>query len=57
MLGVTLFGVFLTPMFFFVVMWLFGRRPRPAVVPAPTPAAPVAPRDQTGIQQPPGGHG
>jgi multidrug efflux pump subunit AcrB len=59
MLGVTLFGVFLTPVFFFVVMWLFGRRarPAPAVVPATTPPVPVAPRVHTGIQQPPGGQG
>ncbi len=35
MLGVTLFGIFLTPVFFYVLQWL-GRRP----VQAPPPAAP-----------------
>jgi hypothetical protein len=27
MIGVTLFGIFLTPVFFSVIMKLFGRRP------------------------------
>ncbi len=31
MLGVTLFGIFLTPVFFFVIDWLGMRRPLPAV--------------------------
>ena len=26
MLGVTLFGIFLTPVFFYVIQWLGGRR-------------------------------
>lgn len=30
MLGVTLFGVFLTPVFFFVIQWLNDRRTQPA---------------------------
>ncbi len=45
MLGVTLFGIFLTPVFFCVIQW-FGDRPRPepppAAQPLPTPAAPPA---------------
>jgi hypothetical protein len=34
MIGVTLFGIFLTPVFFSVIMKLFGRKPggRPAPV-------------------------
>jgi hypothetical protein len=39
MIGVTLFGVFLTPVFFFVLLWLRERR-RPALM--PQPAAPAA---------------
>jgi multidrug efflux pump len=29
MLGVTLFGIFLTPVFYFVIQWFNDRRPRP----------------------------
>jgi multidrug efflux pump len=50
MLGVTLFGIFLTPVFYYVLQW-FGRPPgaaRPA--PETPPAAP-----QTGIQTRPDG--
>jgi multidrug efflux pump subunit AcrB len=37
MLGVTLFGIFLTPVFFFVIQWLTDRRGGPArVVPEPS---------------------
>jgi hydrophobe/amphiphile efflux-1 (HAE1) family protein len=46
MLGVTLFGIFLTPVFFYVIQW-FGRQPPPA------PAVPP----ETGIQVGPSGHG
>jgi multidrug efflux pump len=35
MLGVTLFGIFLTPVFFYVLQWLGRRREQ-----APPPAAP-----------------
>ena len=28
MLGVTLFGIFLTPVFYFVIQWFVDRRPR-----------------------------
>jgi multidrug efflux pump len=34
MIGVTLFGIFLTPVFFSVIMKFFGRRPRQESVPA-----------------------
>jgi multidrug efflux pump len=48
MLGVTLFGVFLTPVFYYIVVRLFGGKPPPEpvhkaeVVPATQPAATVA---------------
>jgi multidrug efflux pump len=32
--GVTLFGIFLTPVFFYVVDWLTNRKTRPAAAPA-----------------------
>jgi multidrug efflux pump len=42
MLGVTLFGIFLTPVFFFVIQWLTGgkvtAKPPAAHTPAPAPA-------------------
>jgi len=42
MIGVTLFGVFLTPVFFFVLLWLRERRPaRPATVPRLAVARPA----------------
>src|SRR5207249_1443160 len=42
MIGVTLFGVFLTPVFFFVLLWLRERRPtRPATVPRLATARPA----------------
>jgi hypothetical protein len=34
MIGVTLFGIFLTPVFFSVIMKLFGRKPGEKRVPA-----------------------
>src|SRR5205085_7616007 len=40
MLGVTLFGIFLTPVFFFVLQWLGGRRGTGR--PAPGPGTPPA---------------
>src|SRR5205823_303761 len=46
MLGVTLFGIFLTPVFYSVIQW-FGSSPRPTpATPEPTPAAgpPAAPQ-------------
>jgi multidrug efflux pump len=47
MLGVTLFGIFLTPVFFYVLQW-FGRPPRPFAV--PDEETPTAPPSSTGIQ-------
>jgi multidrug efflux pump len=40
MIGVTLFGIFLTPVFFYVLMWLRGRG---TARPAPSPAQAEAP--------------
>lgn len=61
MLGVTLFGVFLTPVFFLVVMRLVGTRPAapPATPAAPTIVAPTAKADGDGaaiIEQPSSTH-
>jgi multidrug efflux pump subunit AcrB len=54
MIGVTLFGIFLTPVFFFVLDWLGRRQARARPVPQPAAAAdgrperaPVAPRDES----------
>jgi len=58
MLGVTLFGIFLTPVFFYVIQW-FGDRPKlelpPASHPAPPPASPPALPSvpETGVQTSP----
>jgi multidrug efflux pump len=35
MIGVTVFGIFLTPIFYYVVRWFSDRKP---AEPAPTPA-------------------
>jgi multidrug efflux pump subunit AcrB len=40
MLGVTFFGIFLTPVFFYVLQWLGGRRGTSQ--PAPRPNTPPA---------------
>jgi hypothetical protein len=57
---VTLFGIFLTPVFFYVLQW-FGRPPAGAVAPQqPPPEGPPAPRQatpETGIQARPDGRG
>ena len=37
MLGVTLFGIFLTPVFFYVIQWFTDRWRRPAAEEAPAP--------------------
>jgi multidrug efflux pump subunit AcrB len=37
MIGVTLFGIFLTPVFFSVIMKFFGSRPAAKAAPAPSP--------------------
>jgi multidrug efflux pump len=58
MIGVTLFGIFLTPVFFFVLMW-FGSRKRAAAALVPQPAAapaaavPLRQDAAAGVQQPP----
>ncbi len=39
MLGVTLFGIFLTPVFFFVIQWLLDLRAKREAVPAPAGVA------------------
>jgi multidrug efflux pump subunit AcrB len=50
MLGVTLFGIFLTPVFFYVIA-RFGRQPPPRTETAPHDGAPTPPRPpETGIQ-------
>jgi hypothetical protein len=64
MLGVTLFGIFLTPVFFYVIGWF--SRMRPALAAGPPPPAPAEPplsttrplNPETGIQERPHGpHG
>jgi hydrophobe/amphiphile efflux-1 (HAE1) family protein len=47
MLGVTLFGLFLTPVFFVTIETLFGSRPAPE----PTPVPAVPPPGQRGAQE------
>ena len=37
MIGVTLFGIFLTPVLFSVIMKLFGRQPAAEALPSPSP--------------------
>jgi len=37
MLGVTLFGLIFTPVFYSVVMWFAGRKPPPPSDPLPSP--------------------
>jgi hydrophobe/amphiphile efflux-1 (HAE1) family protein len=53
MLGVTLFGIFLTPVFFYVLQW-FGRQPPPVAPPeeAPPPATPPSTAIQVMPQTP-----
>jgi hypothetical protein len=48
MLGVTFFGIFLTPVFFYVIQW-FGRQPPRRDVPASQPGG-IPPQPETGIQ-------
>jgi len=40
MLGVTFFGIFLTPVFFSVIMKFFGRRSAAKAAPGPSPRVP-----------------
>jgi multidrug efflux pump len=62
MLGVTLFGIFLTPVFFYVIQWVKDRRPSQApevvsVVPVGPPHTPdglvLPPHDATGFTSKP----
>ena len=41
MIGVTLFGIFLTPVFYYVVRWLVERKAPAAVVQAQQPHPPA----------------
>jgi multidrug efflux pump len=58
MLGVTVFGIFLTPVFFYVIQWFGDRKPGAAPSPAaPQPAAGAPsspPVPETGIHEQPG---
>ena len=49
MIGVTLFGIFLTPVFFFVLMW-FGSHKQAGTAVVPQPAA--SPGDGAGTSNP-----
>jgi multidrug efflux pump len=40
MLGVTFFGIFLTPVFYVVIRWVAERRRKPASEPSPSPTLP-----------------
>jgi multidrug efflux pump len=52
MLGVTLFGIFLTPVFFYVIQWFGDEQQGSAVpVPAAVPASAVSAPTETGIQE------
>jgi hypothetical protein len=63
MLGVTLFGIFLTPIFFYVIQWLSDLRGGgPKVVPAAPDGTGHAPTGdgktgaaETGVREKPGG--
>jgi multidrug efflux pump len=51
MLGVTIFGIFLTPVFYYVIQWLGDRRgtdPRP-IAGAGRPVAPLGPQADSGL--------
>jgi multidrug efflux pump len=56
MLGVTFFGIFLTPVFFYAIQWFGDRKPNAAPSPpVPTAAASSAPPvPEAGIQEQPG---
>jgi hypothetical protein len=58
MLGVTLFGVFLTPVFFYVVIGLVGLpgKPKAEEPSAPPPEPPAGHAESTAIQDRPPGH-
>ena len=47
MLGVTIFGLFLTPVFYYVIRWFVGRKE------AKTPSEPAAPATAHAAEAPP----
>jgi len=49
MLGVTLFGIFLTPVFYYVIQWLGDRSMPPATATATVPAAAPPPAEGNGV--------
>ncbi len=51
MLGVTFFGIFLTPVFYYVLTWLSDRQPAPSAGKAPVGTAPTPAVAATAIQQ------
>ncbi len=55
MLGVTMFGIFLTPVFYYVIQW-FGRPPVPPTQP-PRDEPPAPDEPETGIRSGPRPHG
>jgi hydrophobe/amphiphile efflux-1 (HAE1) family protein len=55
MLGVTLFGIFLTPVFYYVLQW-FGKPPAATTSPAVEGPGAQPPGTQQGIQTRPSGH-
>src|SRR5262249_37569606 len=51
MLGVTLFGIFLTPVFFYVIQWFGERKPEETLPPAVgQQQAPTPPGPETRVQ-------
>jgi multidrug efflux pump subunit AcrB len=50
MLGVTLFGIFLTPVFYYVIQWFNDRRSRPVAAVLPAHQTHVLPGEETGIR-------
>jgi multidrug efflux pump subunit AcrB len=50
MLGVTLFGIFLTPVFYYVIQWFNDLRSRPVVAALPAHQTLVLPGEETGIR-------
>jgi multidrug efflux pump len=50
MLGVTLFGIFLTPVFYSVIQWCNDLRARPVAAVTPAPEVRLPPGEETGIQ-------
>jgi multidrug efflux pump subunit AcrB len=57
MIGVTVFGIFLTPVFYFVLDWLAGTtQPKPPPAEEASPAVESEPAPITAIQAPPSPH-